>query len=388
MVQKISILAPDLSGGGGNRVYLVAQALMLLNYDVKIYGFLFGEKIYPYPTFEIPIIWEKGCNYPQMITSMRKLFKKIDGDLLYAIKPRPNSFGMALLKRWQGKQPVILDMDDWELSWYGGDDWKYSPNPKQLARDILKKEGALRFPEHPLYINWMEKYTLNRANAITVVSRYLQKRFGGTYLPHAKDTNLYDPQKFDREVSRKELGLESYRVLMFPGTVRPHKGLEDVLMALDKLNQPDFRLVFVGGRDIGDGYIEQLMERWKQWIIRIPQQPMEKMPFIVAAADLITVPQLESVISIAQAPAKLIDAMAMAKPILSTRVGDIPDILGDGGYLVDPNSPEQIAEIISSIFNNLDDALARGQKARVRCLENHSIESTAAKLNQIIQKIQ
>ena len=42
----------------------------------------------------------------------------------------------------------------------------------------------------------------------------------------------------------------------------------------------------------------------------------------------------------------------MAKPILATRVGDIPDILGDTGYLVDSSCPEQIAEQIEFIFQN------------------------------------
>ena len=39
----------------------------------------------------------------------------------------------------------------------------------------------------------------------------------------------------------------------------------------------------------------------------------------------------------------------MAKPILATRVGDIPHILGDTGYLVAPDSPQQLAEAIESV---------------------------------------
>ena len=37
----------------------------------------------------------------------------------------------------------------------------------------------------------------------------------------------------------------------------------------------------------------------------------------------------------AQFPLKLTDGMAMAKPVLSTRVGDILEILSDTGYIVD-----------------------------------------------------
>jgi glycosyltransferase involved in cell wall biosynthesis len=78
--------------------------------------------------------------------------------------------------------------------------------------------------------------------------------------------------------------------------------------------------------------------------------------------------------------------MAMAKPVLATRVGDIPQILGETGYLVEPNSPEQIARQIEWIFTHLDEANARGKAARERCIEHYSIETMAVQLSQIINK--
>jgi hypothetical protein len=47
MNKKISVLAPDLSGGGGTRVYLIAQVLQQLNCQVTVYGPVFGRKIIP-----------------------------------------------------------------------------------------------------------------------------------------------------------------------------------------------------------------------------------------------------------------------------------------------------------------------------------------------------
>ena len=78
---------------------------------------------------------------------------------------------------------------------------------------------------------------------------------------------------------------------MFPGTARPHKGLEDVLTALEQLNQPDLKLVLVGGREIDDGYLENLINKWGKWLIKLPAQPLDSMPEVVAAADIIVVPQ-------------------------------------------------------------------------------------------------
>lgn len=386
MTEKISVLAPDLSGGGGTRVYLVAKVLQRLGYDVKVFGFLFGENLYPQPPANIPVTYVNGCNYPQVFSSGFNLLKEIDGDILYAIKPRPTSFGVALLKRLQTKAPVILDIDDWELSWFGGDDWNYQPNIQQLLRDLIKPDGALRNPEHPIYLKWSEKL-IEQADGITINNRFLEYRYGGTFLPNGKDTDLFNPEKFDLQSSREKYGLSDYRVLMFPGTVRPHKGVEDVLMALEQLNQPDLRLVLVGGREIGDGYLESLISKWGKWIVKLPPQPLDNMPEVVAAAHIVVVPQREEKTAIAQFPIKLTDGMAMAKPIIATKVGDIPEILGDKGFLVDAQAPNQIAMKIQEIFNDEDKANSQGLELRQRCIDNYSLEKMATILEQVISLV-
>jgi glycosyltransferase involved in cell wall biosynthesis len=327
---KVSILTPNFSKGGVDRAYLLGQVFKKLNYDVEILGFLFGKSIYPEPPSDMEIFCLPGCNYPKFLGSARQLANKIDGDIICAVKPKPTSFGVALINKIRTRKPIIVDIDDWELSWHGGDEWQYRPGLKQLARDILKKEGALRNPDHPLYLKWME-LSMNRADAVTADTEFLLRRFGGTYIPNGKDTDLFDPQKYDPQVSRQRYGLAEYRVLMFPGAPRPHKGLEDVLMALDQLNQADFRLVIVGGNPY-DNYDDQLIERWGRWIIKLPQVSVEQMPEIVAASHVVVVPQRDTPVAKAQFPIKLTDGMAMAKPILATRVGDIPEILSETGY--------------------------------------------------------
>lgn len=227
---------------------------------------------------------------------------------------------------------------------------------------------------------------MHRADAVTVDTTFLQNRFGGSYLPNGKDTSLFDPQNFDPQASRESYGLSGYRILMFPGTARPHKGLEDVLIALDKLNEPDLRLVIVGGRK-PDNYDDELLEKWGRWIIKLPRYPAEQMAQIVAAAHIVVVPQRDTPTARAQFPLKLTDGMAMAKPILATRVGDIPEILGGTGYLVDPNSPEQIAAQIQWIFQNLESASEQGKRSRERCVAYYSFEAMAAILSKVISRL-
>ena len=381
---KVSLVVSDLSGGGAIRAFLLAQVLIELNYEVEVVGFQFGKELYAIPPRGIPVCAIPGKNYPGFLMDAQKVLQKIDGDIIYAVKPKPTSFGLSLLKKLYTRRPVILDIDDWELSWFGGDEWKYRPNFKQLYRDIFKQNGELRKPDHPLYIQWMENL-VSRADAVTVDTEFLKQRFGGVYLPNGKDTEMFDPAKYNPELSRERYGLSGYRILMFPGAPRPHKGVEDVLIALEQLNEPDLKLAIVGGSPYDD-YDDRLMQRWGRWIVKLPRFPVETMPEVVAAAHIVVVPQRETLTAVAQFPLKLTDGMSMAKPVLSTRVGDIPAILGGTGYLVEPSSPAQISEKIQWIFQNLTAANLQGMKARKRCVKKYSIQAMALILSDIISR--
>lgn len=386
---KISIIASDLSSsgagrwGGAVRPFLLSQALQKIGCEVEILGFIDEDSQANMSQTQVPIIAIPSQKYyPSFLLSAKKLLERITGDIIYAYKLKPSSFGLALWKKRQTGCSVFLDIDDWELSWHGGDNWQYRPNLKQFARDILKPEGALRQPDHPFYLKWIEGF-VSQADRVTLHNQFLQKRFGGIYLPNGKDTDLFDPNKHEKEVSRERYGLKNYRILMFPGAPRPYKGVEDVLIALEQLNQPDLRLAIVGGSPYDD-YDRQLMEKWGKWIIKMPKYPPTEMPEIVAAADIIVVPQRDTAAAQAQFPLKLTDGMAMAKPIIATKVGDIPEILGDTGYLVEPNSPSEIAEKIQLIFNDLIAANTKGMRARERCRKFYSIDGMATILSDVI----
>jgi len=374
---KISVIAPDLAGGGTTRVYLVANALQRLGHHVTVVGAQFSEELYPVPPENLNVYPIKAERSLQYIKALKQILPTLDGDVLYTIKPRPTSLGTALIKKLTSHKPLIVDIDDWEMSWVRS----YRPTPKQLARDILKPNGALRDPEHPAYMEWMEKL-VSHADAVTVTTQFLQDKFGGYYLPNGKDTALFNPAFYDPAQIRARYGLSNYRVLMFPGTVRPHKGLEDVLVALDQLNEPDFRLVIVGGRK-PDSYEDDLLKKWGRWLIKLPRFPINAMAEIVSAAHIVVVPQRDYATAKAQFPLKLTDGMSMAKPIISTRVGDIPDILKDSGYLVDPESPEQIAAQIKHIFANPEEAMYKGRIAHMRCVAHYS----TARMGEVLEKV-
>ena len=65
---------------------------------------------------------------------------------------------------------------------------------------------------------------------------------------------------------------------------------------------------------------EDLAEpQWERFpLLRLPLVPYHTMPGLIAAADLIAIPQLDTEVSRYQMPMKVYDAMAMARPIVAS----------------------------------------------------------------------
>lgn len=379
---KVSLVVSDLSGGGVIRAFLLAQALTKLTYNVEVVGFTLGKEIYASPPDDLAVTSVMGGLYPKFFNSARQLMRHLDGDVILALKPKPSSFGVGLLKKMVSRRPLILDFDDWEMSWFGGEDWSYKPSPKQLYRDIFKPNGALKEPDHPFYVKQIERW-INQADAVTIDTDFLKQRFGGTYVPNGKDTDFFNPEHYDDDDCRERYGLSEFKVLMFPGSTRPHKGVEDILIALDKLGDPRLKLVIVGGSPY-DNYDQTLIERWGDWIIKLPRFSVEEMPRVLAAAHTVVVPQRDTLTAQAQFPLKLTDGMSMAKPVIATTVGDMPKILGETGYVVDPSSPDQLADKIQDLFCHFDEARHKGKAARARCVEHYSLNSMAQSLSTVM----
>ena len=121
--------------------------------------------------------------------------------MIIAVKPHFASFGAALLARESRGVPVILDHDDYDMAFSPRDMWTEKPGLTDLRR-----------PASAVYLSLLTKAS-GVADAITTASTALQKKFGGTLLPHGCVTELFDPAKVDREAARKEFGFTGPTVL-------------------------------------------------------------------------------------------------------------------------------------------------------------------------------
>jgi colanic acid/amylovoran biosynthesis glycosyltransferase len=82
-------------------------------------------------------------------------------------------------------------------------------------------------------------------------------------------------------------------------------------------------------------------------------------------------------------PVVIMEAMALRRPVITTFVAGIPELVrdGDNGWLVPAGDIDSLAAAMESCLAATTDELARmGEAARARVLERHDIDREAAKL--------
>ncbi len=307
------------------------------------------------------------------LRAVREMVKSIEGDIIYAFKPRFTSFGIGLFAKYLKKIPLILDIEDWEAEPY---------HSSSVAKRLCLVRN-LTNPDSDLYNRLLEPLT-KLADEITVVSNFLQNRFGGIKLPHGADCSYFDPAKYDRESLRKKWGFDfNDKLILFAGTPFPHKGLEEVIKSLEIIGSDFIRLVIVGKQT---DYAEKLKKLAGDSMISIAPQPHSSMPEFLKLADLVVLPQRKTAFAEAQVPGKVFEAMAMAKPIIATNVSDLPEILNGCGWIVESENPKQLAETIQYVLNNGDEAEEMGWRARQKCIEKYSWDSMERTLLKVFKK--
>jgi len=285
----------------------------------------------------------------------------VTGDLIIAIKPRLHSFGLALAARRERQRPLLLDVDDWELGFF-------SPWSDVAIAPLSWLSAASNF-----HTRWYFRRTA-LADAITVSTTYLARRLGGTCIPHARRGILPD-----------ERAPSPHPLVMFAGTPRPHKGLPDLVQAFRSVRRADARLCIIGAES--DPALAHAAADDPR--IQIERSvAIDSLPERLARAWVVVIPQRDGIVSRAQLPAKLIDAMALGKAIVSTDVGDMASWLSDDcGLVVPPGDPYQLGAAIEALLGDAGRRHRLGANARARFLERASEHAVRPRLLAIVDAL-
>ena len=88
-------------------------------------------------------------------------------------------------------------------------------------------------------------------------------------------------------------------------------------------------------------------------------------------------------------PYSIIEAFAIGKPVISTRIGGIPELVEENvnGYLYDYNNIEELTKILNEIFNDNDKTKQLGENAKKDAINKYSKDAYYNKLIKVYEKV-
>ncbi len=354
--KRVVVIAWDMGHNPVGRAYLLADVLSK-NHDVTLIGPLFkryGGKLWgPLNNSNIKIRTFPAEKMDDFINSSIKFIRDIEADIVYACKARLPSMILGLLFKYNCNCPVILDIDDHELSFF--------PNRAPLTVDqCIKGQDSIEGLELPFGEAWTRvcETLIPHFDGVTVSNIVLQKRFGGTIVRHARDEEKFAPDASVRNRVRAQFNYcERDRVILFLGTPRAHKGIFRIAEAMRRIGDERLVLCIIGSPN--DRRIEQQLVDFSGARIDLHEdRPWEDLPTLVHLADGACLFQQEaSAIAEYQIPAKLTDMLSVAVPVAVTDVPPFTDVPSPS-VIVKVRSEHQIDAFLRSVANGT----AGGQK--------------------------
>jgi glycosyltransferase involved in cell wall biosynthesis len=378
---RITLIASDESTAPLYRVRLLARVLAR-RFDVQVLGYHFDPaELDPQAPRDFPYAALPARPLPGFLEDARKLAAMATGDVIYAMKPRPTSYGTALMIARQHGLPLVVDVDDWEP-------FMIPPYSRHGLKNAAYALPRLRQPNNYLFTAAFDRL-IGLADGVTTVSRFFMERYRqheGTrpfvLAPQYVDTERFDPGRFDREALRRELGCDAF-TLVFAGIAQPNKGVGEIVQALRRLPERRWELLIVGPKT---PYALSLAAEDPR-VRLLGTQPPEETPKFLAVADAVALPQRPEPASRGQMPMKLFEAMAMGCPVVSTRLADIPEVLEGCGMVVGPGDTPALAEALAALMAAPARARELGAAARRKVLAAYSDERGADVLGDLMIQV-
>jgi glycosyltransferase involved in cell wall biosynthesis len=230
---------------------------------------------------------------------------------------------------------------------------------EEYASRLLKSKGIAckfsTFLQTPVR-KIIEKYNLNKSNAITVLSEYTKEKIVSTYnidrdkivtIPAGVDLQKFHPNCLKQSV-RKILKIPEDKFILF--TVRnlvQRMGIENLIVAFREIQKETQNInLVIGGVGPLQNYLKLKIKKYglEKNVHFTGYISEEQLPLYYQMADLFILPTLE----LEGFGLVTIEALASGLPVLGTPVGGTKEVLGkfNKDFLFKGTKPHQMAKLI------------------------------------------
>lgn len=192
------------------------------------------------------------------------------------------------------------------------------------------------------------------------------------------DTKYFDPEAVGPAVDLPGCG--SVKVLTI-GNINPSKGTADFVDMANKVVKKGHSVDFLvaGAEFVSQApYISRIKEK-------IGRYGLRNIHFLGARADIASVLKASDIFvcsSISESgPMTVWEAMSMAKPIVSTNVGDVATYIDDGvnGFMVPPGDSDALANRVDLLLRSPELCKSFGDRARQVAIQRLDVRIAAQK---------
>lgn len=283
---------------------------------------------------------------------------------------------LGIAAAWKSK--VIMDIRTLPAEFKG-----WSNKAKDLLFSVSLKLAARRF------------------EGITVITPFMRELVAG--MAHLDQDRLgiwssgVSLQHFDPETVaacgnnglRRKLGLEGAFVLIYHGVLSPNRGLEEAIRAMKLVKESSQDVVLL---IVGDGpQIERLKEMVKcfrlEKFVKIPGQvSYNEIPEYLSIADCGILPFPKLLWWRVSSPIKLMEYMAMEKPVIVTDIEAHREVADPetAAVFIPSNKPEEIARAILDSRRSLKHLKEAGKRARTYVENNYTWDHQSKRLEDYV----
>jgi colanic acid biosynthesis glycosyl transferase WcaI len=294
--------------------------------------------------------------------------------------PLPVSVPAALLG-WIHRTPIVLNLQD-------------------ILPDAAVHVGLLKNPKLIRIFERLEQFSYRTATKTSVIAEDFIDHLISKGVPAHKivqipnwvDVNFIRPLPKEKNAFRTEHQLTDKFVVIYSGNIALTQGLETVIEAASRLHHiRDLAIVIVGE--------EQALQRLQRCcevcgahnVILLPLQPREKLPEMLAAADVGLVVQKHNVISF-NMPSKIQVLLASGRPVVASvpANGTAAKAIeqSGGGIVVPPEEPDALAAAILELYYQPEKIKVLGEKSRQYALEHFTLEQALNQYEELFAAVQ
>jgi glycosyltransferase involved in cell wall biosynthesis/peptidoglycan/xylan/chitin deacetylase (PgdA/CDA1 family) len=231
----------------------------------------------------------------------------------------------------------------------------------------------------------LDRLNLHRFQRVIAVSDAIERSLRRTGLPGRKTGVIANGIDVSPFVSAQENKARKDLVIGVVGRLTPQKGHRYLLQAAPAIRQefPNATFVFFGDGPEKDRLQQIALSLELDNSVVFAGQRSD-MPAVYASIDLLVLPSVNEGM-----PMTLIEGLAARRPVVATRVGDVPKVIrhNETGLLVEPGNPEALKAAIITLLSDPAKAEALAAAGQRWACENYSAGAMAVRYRRVYDEV-